>query len=169
MSRFRLSILFVTFLAGVSLCFAQTTKNKRRRAVAPAKHIVVTPDQIKWSPAPPSVPAGAEMAVLSGDPSRAGLPFTIRFKMPDGYKVAPHWHPTNENVNVIQGTLMIGMGTKFVESAGSELPTGSYALMPKGVRHFAWTKGETIIDVYGTGPFAITYVNPSDDPRRKAK
>jgi hypothetical protein len=169
MTRFRLSVLFFALLLGASFCFAQATKNKRRGTGTHVKHVVVTPDQIKWGPAPPSLPPGAELAVLSGDPSKAGVPFTIRAKMPDGYKVPPHWHPTNENVNVIQGTLMVGMGNKFDESAGSEMPTGSYALMPKGVRHFAWAKGETIIDVYGMGPFAITYVNPSDDPRHKAK
>jgi len=70
---------------------------------------------------------------------------------------------------VVQGTLMIGMGSKWDESAGKELPAGSFALMPKGARHFAWFKGETIIDIYGTGPFDIRYVNPSDDPRRKSK
>jgi quercetin dioxygenase-like cupin family protein len=167
MTRVRLSILFFALLVGVSLCFAQATKNKRH--VGGAKHIVVTPDQVKWGPGPPSLPAGAEMAVLRGDPSKAGTPFTIRAKMPDGYRVPPHWHPTDENVSVVQGTLVVGMGTKFDESAGSEMPAGSYALMPKGVRHFAWAKGDTIIDIYGVGPFAINYVNPGDDPRHKAK
>lgn len=170
MTKFRLSILFFALLAGVSLCLAQASKTRRSgtQTNTHAAHVVVTPDQVKWGPASPSLPAGAEMAVLSGDPSKA-VPFTIRVKFPDGYKVAPHWHPTDENVNVIQGTLMVGMGTKFDDSTGSEMPAGSYALMPKGVRHFAWARGETIIDVYGVGPFAINYVDPNDDPRRKAK
>ncbi len=167
MTRVRLSVLFFALLVGVSLCFAQATKNKRHGKGA--KHIVVTPDQVKWGPAPPSLPAGAEMAVLRGDPSKAGAPFTIRAKFPDGYRVLPHWHPTDENVSVVQGTMVVGMGSKFDESAGSEMPAGSYALMPKGVRHFAWAKGDTIIDIYGVGPFAINYVNPGDDPRHKAK
>ncbi len=169
MTRVRLCILFFVLLVSVSLCFAQATKNKRHGTTAQGKHVVITPDQIKWGPPPPGLPAGSEIAVLSGDPSKAGVPFTIRARMPDGYKIPPHWHPTDENVNVIQGTLMMGLGTKFNESGGSEMQAGSYALMPKGLRHFAWAKGETIIDVYGIGPFAITYVNPSDDPRRKAK
>jgi hypothetical protein len=167
MTRVRLSILLFALLVGVSLCFAQATKNKRHGTGA--RHIVVTPDQVKWGPAPPSLPPGAELAVLRGDPSKAGAPFTIRAKVPDGYRVPPHWHPTDENVSVVQGTLVVGMGNKFDESTGTEMPTGSYALMPKGVRHFAWAKGETIMDIYGIGPFAITYVNPGDDPRHKAK
>jgi Domain of unknown function (DUF4437) len=170
MTKVRLIVISFALLAGVSLCFAQATKTKRHTATKThAAHIVVTPDQVKWGPASPALPAGAEMAVLAGDPSKAGVPFTIRVRFPDGYKVAPHWHVTDENVNVVQGTLMVGMGSKFDDSAGSEMPAGSYALMPKGVRHFAWAKGETVIDVYGVGPFAINYVDPNDDPRRKAK
>jgi hypothetical protein len=169
MTRFRLSIFVVALLVGVSISFAQATKTKRRGGAVHRKHIVVTPDQIKWGPAPPGLPPGSELAVLSGDPSKAGVAFTMRAKLPDGYKIPPHWHPTDENVSVVQGTLMIGMGNRFDEKAAMELPAGSYALLPKVSSHFAWAKGETIIDVYGIGPFAITYVNPSDDPRRKIK
>jgi len=168
MTRVRLSIVVVALFVGVSMVFAQTTKKKGSGAAHP-KHIVVTPDEIKWGPGPPGLPPGAQLAVLRGDPSKAGAPFTMRAKLPDGYRVPPHWHPTDENVSVVQGTLMIGMGNKWDESAGKELPAGSFALMPKGARHFAWFKGETIIDIYGTGPFDIRYVNPSDDPRRKSK
>lgn len=165
MRRIRLSFIVVGLLAVVSLSFAQGTKKKG--GGAHPKHIAVSPDQIKWGPAPPGLPAGAQLAVLSGDPSKAGQPFTMRARFPDGYKVPPHWHPTDENVSVVQGTLMVGMGNKFDETAGTELPAGSYALMPRNQRHFAWARGETIVDIYGTGPFGITYVNPSDDPRRK--
>ena len=162
MRRFRLSILVVALLVGFSLNFAQKPKTKG------GGHIVLTPDELKWGPAPPGLPPGSEVAVLRGNPSKAG-PFTLRAKFPDGYKVPPHWHPIDESVSVVQGTLMLGMGNKFDEAAAKELPAGSYALMPKNERHFAMAKGETIIDVSGTGPFAIIYVNPSDDPRRKAK
>lgn len=167
MTRFRLSIFVLTVIVGVSLAFAHGARKPRK--MAQAKHIAVSPDEIKWGPAPPGLPPGAQMAVLRGDPSKAGAPFTIRARFPDGYRVPPHWHPTDENVTVIQGTLHVGMGTRFDETAGKELIAGSYALMPKGMRHFAWSSGETTIQIYGTGPFAITYVNPADDPRRKTK
>ncbi len=137
-------------------------------APAPPGHVVVTPDQIKWGPAPPSLPPGAQAAVLSGDPSHAGVPYTIRFKAPDGYRVPPHWHPVDENIIVIQGAFMIGIGEKFNRSAAHTLTAGAYTRMPKEIRHFASVKGETIFDVYGVGPFEITYVNPADDPRKKA-
>jgi quercetin dioxygenase-like cupin family protein len=129
-------------------------------------HVMVRPDDINWGPAPPSLPAGAKAAVLAGDPSKAG-PYVIRVQLPDGYKVPPHWHPTDENVTVLKGTLMVGKGEKFNASASQALPTGSFMSMPKEMRHFAWAKGETIIQVHGIGPFEINYVNAADDPRKK--
>ena len=129
-------------------------------------HVLVRPDDIKWLPAPPGLPAGAKVAVLAGDPSKTG-PYVIRAKLPDGYKIAPHWHPTDENVTVIYGTLMVGKGDKFNAAASEAMPVGSFMRMPKDMRHFAWTKGETIIQVHGMGPFEINYVNAADDPRKK--
>ena len=129
-------------------------------------HVVVRPDDLKWGPAPPGLPAGAMLAVLTGDPSKP-VPYVIRAKLPDGYKVPPHWHPADENVTVIKGTLMVGKGGKFNRDASEALPAGGFARMPKEMRHFAWSKGETIIQVHGIGPFEITYVNPADDPRKK--
>jgi anti-sigma factor ChrR (cupin superfamily) len=129
-------------------------------------HVMVRPDDVKWGPAPPSLPAGAKVAVLSGDPGKPG-PYVIRVKLPDGYKVPPHWHPTDENVTVIEGTFMAGKGDKFNGDASEALPAGSFVKMPKEMRHFAWAKGETIIQLHGIGPFEINYVNSADDPRNK--
>jgi hypothetical protein len=129
-------------------------------------HVVVRPDDVKWGPAPPALPAGAMAAVLTGDPSKA-VPYVIRAKLPDGYKVPPHWHPSDENVTVIKGTLLVGKGDKFNPDASEALPAGSFVRMPKEMRHFAWAKGETIIQVHGVGPFEINYLNPADDPRKK--
>jgi hypothetical protein len=129
-------------------------------------HMVVRPDDIKWGPAPPGLPAGAKAAVLMGDPSKA-VPYVLRAQLPDGYKVPPHWHSTDENVTVIKGTLMVGKGEKYSADASEALPAGSFMRMPKEMRHFAWAKGETIIQVHGIGPFDIIYVNAADDPRKK--
>jgi hypothetical protein len=129
-------------------------------------HVIVRPDTIQWGPAPPALPPGAKAAVLAGDPGKSGY-FVIRVKMPDGYKVPAHWHLTDENVTVIQGTLMVGKGDKLNADSSEPLPTGSYMRMPKELRHFAWAKGETIIQVHGAGPFEINYVNAADDPRKK--
>src|SRR5262249_26569706 len=127
-------------------------------------HVMVMADDIKWSPGPPHLPEGVKISVLRGDPTKAE-PYVLRAKMPAGYKVPPHWHPTDENVTVLSGTLMMGKGEKLDPDAAKALTAGSFARMPKEMRHFAFAKGETIIQIHGIGPFAITYVNPDDDPR----
>lgn len=142
-------------------------KDKGGHAKGEAGHVALTPHQIKWMPAPPSLPPGAQAAILSGDPSKAGVPYVIRVKLPDGYKVPPHWHPVDENVTVLHGTFLMGRGEKFDVHATTELPAGSFSRMPKETRHFAQAKGETVIQVHGIGPFEIHYVNPADDPRKK--
>lgn len=138
-------------------------------AAAAPKHVMVAPSDMKWGPGPDALPAGVQMAVLDGDPSKAGLPFVIRAKMPDGYRVPPHWHPTDESITVISGSLMLGMGDKFDEGSVTTLGAESYARMPKRMHHYAGTKGETVIQVHGIGPFAVTYINPGDDPRKKTQ
>jgi quercetin dioxygenase-like cupin family protein len=147
---------------------AQGEKPKPNAAPSSAQHVAVDADSIKWGSGPASLPPGAQMAVLDGDPGKA-VPFVIRAKLPDGYRVGPHFHPTAENVTVVSGTFLVGMGDTFSESSMKTLGTGGFAKMPKGMHHYAMTKGETVIQVHGVGPFAITYVNPNDDPRNKAK
>lgn len=131
-------------------------------------HVVLKPDAVKWGPGPPALPAGAEAAILAGDPSTAGQPFTVRLRLPDGYTIPPHWHPVDEHVTVLGGTLMMGLGEKLDAAAMRSMPAGSFGLMPKEVRHFAKARGETTIQVNALGPFEVTYVNPDDDPRKKA-
>ncbi len=170
MRKFQFSLLILA-LAAMSLGLAQAVQKGKDKSASTgnqAAHVLVTPDQVKWGPAPPSLPSGSELAVLEGDPSKAGVLFTIRAKLPDGYRVPPHWHPTDERLVVLQGTLGLGVGEKVNPAAGHELPVGSYAVMPKGVRHFVWAIGETVIQVSGTGPFEVNYVNPADDPRKAA-
>ena len=114
------------------------------------------------------VTSRAKLAVLAGDPNKKGL-FTVRLRTPAGYKVSPHTHPTSEHITVISGTFNIGTGDKFDEATGKEMGAGGYMVMPPGMKHYAWTPGETIIQVHGMGPFAINYVNPTDDPRNAKK
>jgi hypothetical protein len=132
-------------------------------------HVVARPAAIKWGPAPPSLPPGSQMGLLVGDPSKPGVPYVLRAKLPDGYKVPPHWHPSDENVTVLTGTLLVGKGEKLDPSTTEELPAGSFMRMPKTMRNFAIAKGETVIQLHGVGPFEINYVNPADDPRKKDK
>lgn len=171
MSKYQFSFLTLALVAATSLGLAQSAKQGQGGATstaAQAAHLMVTPDQFKWGPAPPALPAGSQIAVLEGDPSKSG-PFAIRVKLPDGYKVQPHWHPTDEKIVVLEGTFGMGFGEKFDPAAGSELPVGSYAVTPEKVPHFVWAKGETVIQVSGMGPLVVNYVNPADDPRNASK
>lgn len=129
-------------------------------------HVLARPDDLKWVQGPPSLPAGAKVAILVGDPSKAA-PFVLRAKMPDGYKVPAHWHPSAENVTVLKGIFHIGRGDDFKKDKTEALPAGSFMHMPKKMPHFAWVEGETIIQVHGVGPFEVNYVNAEDDPRKK--
>jgi hypothetical protein len=135
-------------------------------AQAPPKN-VYSPDQIKYGPAPPMLPAGAQMAVLDGDPAGSTGDFTIRVKLPDGYRIAPHWHPKRENVTVISGNFKVGMGDTFDAAMMNTFPAGSFAYMDPSMHHYAMAMGETVVQVHGGSPLQINYVNPSDDPSMK--
>jgi quercetin dioxygenase-like cupin family protein len=127
-------------------------------------HVVVPGDAVKWGPAPPSLPPGAQAAALFGSPSKEG-PFVLRLKFPSGFKVPPHRHTKDELVTVISGRFAIGSGEKFDREA-KPLPTGSFVHLPAGMPHFAWADGEAIVQINGMGPFDVTYVDPKDDPRK---
>ncbi len=122
--------------------------------------------ELKWMDGPPSIPKGAKIAILEGDPSKDG-PFVFRIKAPDGYRIPPHTHTKPERITVISGTFNIGMGDKFDESKGQAMPAGTYGQWPAGMKHYVWTKGETVLQFHGMGPWTIAYVNPSDDPRNQ--
>jgi quercetin dioxygenase-like cupin family protein len=126
-----------------------------------------TPDQVKWGPAPPFVPPGAQIAVLEGDPTAASGDFTIRFKMPDGYKVAPHSHPNRENVTVLSGTLKVGMGDTFDATKMMSFGAGSFAYLDPSMHHYVTASGETVIQIHGQAPVKFNYINPADDPSMK--
>ena len=119
---------------------------------------------IKWGPAPPFFPAGAKFAVLQGDPGQAGV-YTVRLEMPAGYTIKPHTHPTDENVTVISGSFMLGMGDAVDTKTAMTLPAGGFITAKAQAHHWAVAKSATVVQVHGEGPFAITYVNPKDDPR----
>ena len=130
-----------------------------------AHHRVVTPDQLKWSNVP-SLPPGAKVAVIEG-PMNQAVPFTVRLKFPDNYRIPPHYHPAVERVTVLSGTFYMGLGEKFDRKQAQALKAGGIAIMQPKTPHFAWTRGETIVQLHGTGPWGVTYLNPADDPRKQ--
>ena len=167
MKRVKLLIFVITgaFILW-SLSVAQQDVKMEQAKSATGGHILITPTtELKWTE-PEALPAGVKLAVLEGDPSAAGS-FTMRLKLPANFKIPAHWHPVDEHVTVLSGTFNMGMGDKLDEKAGKELPQGSFVVMPAKTNHFAWTKVETVIQLHGSGPWGINYVNPSDDPRLK--
>ena len=120
-----------------------------------------------WTPAPAALPAGAKITVLDGDPGKSGS-FTIRLKMPTGYKVMPHWHPTAEQITVLSGNFVVGTGDKWNDKAMTAMGPGSYMTMAAKNHHYGATKGETVLQITSNGPFVINYINPADDPSKMA-
>ena len=131
-----------------------------------ADHVIVTPSDLKWADAPPALPPGAKMVWIEGAAPNAA-PFTFRVKVPANYRIGPHWHPGIEHVSVLSGSFSIGMGEKFDAGKLKPLSAGSFVVMPPKTPHFVLVKEETIIQVHGVGPWALNYVNPEDDPRKK--
>jgi quercetin dioxygenase-like cupin family protein len=155
--------------AALVLPLASLGAQKAPRATSrPAEAIVVMADAVQWAPAPPVLPAGASLSVLEGDPSKPGV-FTMRLRMPDGYRIAPHYHPVWEHVTVVSGTFKVGMGDSFDEGQMKALPAGSFGAIPPRMRHYAMAQGETVLQLHGTGPWRLVYVNKADDPRTKPK
>jgi hypothetical protein len=126
-----------------------------------------TPDAIPYGPAPAFVAPGAQLAVIEGDPMAAKGDYTVRLKMPAGYRIAPHWHPKRENVTVLSGTFKVGMGDHFDESKMGTFPAGSFAYLDPDMHHFAMAKDEVVVQIHGQSPVQFNYVNPDDDPSKK--
>lgn len=132
------------------------------------QHMMLNSGDLKWMDAPPSLPRGGRVAVISGDPSQPG-PFVIRAQVPAGYKVAPHWHPGVENLTILAGTVALGMGETFDEAKMTEVGTAGYASLPAEMRHSFLAKSAATFQIHGIGPFAVNYVNPADDPSKQQK
>jgi hypothetical protein len=158
-------------IAAVGMAIAQTgstpaTTPPATTGMTASAMTATTPTELKWGPAPPVFEQTAQMALVSGDPSKAGL-YCVRLKMPVGYKIMPHFHPTDENVTVISGTFSLGSGDKFDAATMKSMPAGSFGLLPAQMHHYAMAKTACIVQVHGMGPFSLTYVNPADDPSMK--
>jgi quercetin dioxygenase-like cupin family protein len=165
--KIRIPYALVVIAVMASLSAAQQGQTADRAMPTNSKtqssHTLVAPESIKWT----ATSAGQWVALLSGSPNTEGAPYVMRVKLADGVKIAPHWHPGDEHVTVVAGTFYVGMGEKFDESLTKGMSPGSYLLMPKEMRHFAWAKGATIIQIHGIGPFKIYWVEPVEEGNRK--
>lgn len=129
-------------------------------------HMAVAAEEVAFKPGPASLPPGAEIAVLHGDPSKEGQ-FVFRLKFPAGYEIPPHTHPKEEHVTVISGGFGMSTGETFDSGAAPLLPAGGFVRIPVGAAHFAWTEAPTVVQINGIGPWGIEYLNPDDDPRNQ--
>ena len=160
MRRLLLAVVAVTLLGALPFMITEPSAQQ-------PGHVVAMPDTLKW--VEPATLPGARLAVLQGDPSKEGL-FVYRLKMPANYKVPPHLHKASENVTVLAGVFHIGLGEKFDQVSGQELPVGGFVSIPPNHAHFAWAgTQETLVQVHGVGPTDLRFVNPADDPRNKPK
>ena len=125
---------------------------------SPAAPKIMHFGDLKWTP----IIKGCDLATVAGDPSAEGAPFVVRLRCVDGAKIPAHWHPTDENVTVLKGTFLAGMGETFDETKMMTMNVGNFVMMPKEMRHYAMSKGETIVQVHGAGPFKVNWVNPSE-------
>jgi anti-sigma factor ChrR (cupin superfamily) len=143
-------------LAGVTVFGGRVYSQGKTETAAP--HKIVRSGELKWTP----IIKGCDLAPVSGDANADGTPFVVRLRCADGSKVPPHWHPTDENVTVLKGAFLVGMGETFDETKLQTMNVGNFIAMPKEMRHFATSKGETIVQVHGMGPFKVNWVNPAD-------
>jgi hypothetical protein len=167
----RIFCIFALTIAFFSVALGQVTQSPQKKETPTSQKAEISlhpTAEIQWKDGPASLPAGAKIAVLEGDPTKDGF-FTMRLWFPDGFKVQPHWHPRIEHVTVISGTLNIGMGDKFDQAVTRAMPAGTFGFWPPQMHHFAWAKGETVIQLHGIGPWMINYLNPADDPRNVRK
>jgi quercetin dioxygenase-like cupin family protein len=144
----------------VVIAFALLTAgaNGQEKKEGDAAHKIVHYGGLKWTP----IIKGCDLAAVSGDSNAEGAPFVLRIRCTDGTKVPAHWHPTDENLTVLKGTFLVGMGETYDENKLQTMNVGNFILMPKEMRHFAMNKGEVIVQIHGTGPFKVNWVNPAD-------
>src|SRR5689334_5461925 len=150
----------VASAVAIAASFALAPRSAAAQGAAP----LAKPQDVKWGPAPAVFEPGAQFAVIQGDPSKAGEEFTVRLRLPNGYRIKPHTHPTAENVTVLAGTFLVGMGSTFDQTKMLAIAPGGFVTAPAEHAHYAVARGETVVQVHAIGPFALTYVNPADAP-----
>ena len=158
---------YVIVLVGVVAAMSAGFGAPARAEAAPDATFVHA-KELKWGPAPPTLPKGAQVAVLHGDPGKDG-PFVLRLMVPKGYRIPPHWHSQDEQLTVVSGTLYLGSGDSFDPATARGLAAGGFHFLRAKAHHYAYAKAPTIVQINGNGPFDIVYVRPQDDPQKAAR
>jgi hypothetical protein len=121
----------------------------------PAALVYKLPDQIPWSPVNA---AGAQQAVVVGDPSKAGF-YMVYNKWTKGHHFShPHFHPNDRYIVVLQGTWWVGTGPKFdPEHSSVPMPAGSFVTHYGKQVHWDGAKDEdAVLLIMGEGPATST-------------
>jgi hypothetical protein len=169
MSLGRMGLLILSVLLPAVAGTQTKQPTKQTPARTSSGPMIVEPGSEKWGDIPaaamvgtPSVDIGGilRVAIIQGDPMTAGHTYTLHLSCTDGVKIAPHWHPTTENVTVIKGAAAVGMGSKWDDAALKDVPAGGFFWAAPHMTHFAVCKGDTILQVHGVAPFLINFVAP---------
>lgn len=167
MKKNQMGKIFAALVGIAALAMAASSQDKKEGMEG---HKIVHFGDLKWTP----ILKGCDLAPVAGDFNAEGAPFVLRIRCADGTKIPAHWHPTDENVTVLKGTFLLGMGENFDESKLQTMNVGNFMIVPKEMRHFGMAKGDFILQVHGAGPFKNNWVNPSevqppDSPAAKPK
>jgi anti-sigma factor ChrR (cupin superfamily) len=155
MKKIRVESVCLALIGAAVLTVVGYSQEKKDSPMSPK---IMHFGDLRWTP----IMKGCDLATVAGDPSAEGTPFVARIRCVDGAKIPAHWHPTDENVTVLKGTFLVGMGETFDETKLTTMNVGNFAMMPKEMRHYATCKGETIVQLHGAGPFKVNWVNPSE-------
>jgi quercetin dioxygenase-like cupin family protein len=151
----RSGVVCAAFAIAITLAAAAYSQEK---STASGSHGIVRSADLKWTP----IIKGCATAAVNGDPSAEGTPFVLRLRCTAGTRIPAHWHPTDENVTVLQGTFQVGMGEKFDAAKLVSMSPGHFVSLPKEMRHYALSKTDTVVQVNALGPFKVNWVNPSE-------
>ena len=153
-------------VCAVAPCLLASAADAPKKSHPAPKAVTLNAADIVWGDAPPQFPKGGQLAVLHGDPFKP-MQYALRFKMPDGYTIAPHWHTKDEQLTVLSGTFILHMGDTM-DAPAHTLTAGAYHFLPGKMHHAAQAQGEVVVEIHGIGPFDIHYLNPADDPTAAA-
>jgi quercetin dioxygenase-like cupin family protein len=120
----------------------------------PKDSLRISTSEVTWKEAPSTMPPGTQIAILEGNPKEAAL-FTMRVKLPAGFVIPPHTHPSQERVTIVSGTVHLGYGTTLDKAKSATLPPGSYYVTAPGVPHFLWSDQEVVLQLTNVGPWKV--------------
>lgn len=156
-AKFGSAVIAVACLSGASVAMAEM-----------ADAALVNSKNLRWAAAPPTLPKGAKVAVLYGNPLAKG-PYVMRFMLPSRYKIPFHWHSQTEQVTVLSGALYVVNNESADNKYAHAVKSGGFLFLPAQAHQLAYTKGATVVEIHGEGPFDVQYVNPNDDPEKWAQ